>query len=273
MTRRLFKLPTVGGLAAGQTAVIECPLGRTYERFLITMNTGAVPADVLEANWGANITEIRVKVDGETKIQAKADHLVVINKFKGHSHDAGVLPVFLSQPWMRTINGEDAFAYGTAQGMDNMTIEVDIPTGVVINSFEVYAIQSDPMPFQSHYRLVQMTKTVSATGEIEISSIPRGPFVTTGIHLNSADIEQARVFRNDDRFYDTSKIARNQNLRISKKVPQAGFTHLDFVADNRLLEAVEMDAADFRLKLNFTVAPGSMPIYVESLQSPYALSY
>jgi len=269
MTRATNKMPTPEGIGAGQTATCRLPLGYTYNRLQIRMNAGAVPADVVEADWINNIGEIRLMKDGDAKITIDADDLVAMNKFYGQPSQDGILPIFLARPWARTMGGEDATGYGTNGGIQSLNLEMDLKPGITINELSVHAIQSEPTPWFGHLRIQKITRGIASAGVEEIADLPRGNFVALATHIKSNLITAVEVSRNGKVFQNTDAAVRNFNLKVSGRVPQAAFTHIDFLGENRVDEAVPMDALDFRIKATFSGAPGSTPIYVETLQSPF----
>lgn len=265
MTRTLKKMPTPLGIGPGQTASVSLPLGLTYERFYISMNVDSTPRDVPVSAWGDYIDEIRLMVDGESKIQITAADLVKLNQFYGQEMVAGELPLFLSRPWMRTINGEDQTAYGTAGGMAAFTLEMDLKSGITINSLTVSAYQSQGRPFGPHLRIQRYIHNQGVSGEAEIADIVRGPYAMLGLHVATAAISTVEVHADNRKVHESTKTLRAAHYKVIKRVPQSGFTHIDFTTENRLAEAMPMALQDFRLKLDFT-ATGNHSIYAESVQ-------
>lgn len=267
MTRTLKKMPTPLGIGPGQTASVSLPLGLTYERLYIRMNVDATPRDVPAAAWGTYIDEIRLMVDGESKIQITAADLVKLNQFYGQSMASGVLPLFLSRPWMRTVGGEDQTGYGTAGGMAAFTLEMDLKSGITINSLTVSAVQSPGRPFGPHLRVQRYIHNQGVTGEAEIADIVRGNYAMLALHAATADITTVEVHADNRKVHESDKPLRAAHYGVIKRTPQAGFTHIDFCTENRLAEAMPMALQDFRLKLNFT-STGNHSIYAESVQGP-----
>jgi hypothetical protein len=246
------------------------PLGYTYNRLMIHMEDGSGTID--EADWGTNLGDIRLMVDGDAKIEIAAADLVDLNNFYGHTHDTGVLSLFLSRHWARTWQGEDLTGYGTAGGISSLTLEVDIKAGITVGTFGVYAVQSAPTPWGPHLRVQRFNENVAATGDVEIAFLPKGPYVAAALHLKSANISNVQAFTNDRKFHDTIAVIRDQHNKIAGRVPQAAFTHVDFLNENRVVEAVPMDVLDFRVKCTFT-GTGAVPMYWESIQSPNAVAF
>lgn len=267
MTRPLKRMPTPLGVGAGQTASCNLPLGLTYDRLYIRLNVdvATVATDVAQADWATYINEVRLMVDGDAKIEMSASALVAMNAYYGQSMVDGVLPLFLSRPWMRTINGEDQTGYGTMGGISTLSLELDLKDGITINSLEVYASQSDGKPFGPHLRVQKITRNQGVTGEAQISEINRGPYVMLAMHVATASIADVEVLADERVVHKSDKALRDAHYGVIGRVPQAGFTHVDFVTENRLAEAMPMALQDFRVNLDFT-ATGNFPIYLESLQ-------
>jgi len=266
MTRPLKRMPTPLGIGAGQTASVNLPIGLTYQRLYIRCNAKigtAAAADVTQANWANVIDEIRLLVDGDSQITIDAADLVKLNAFHGHEYVNGVLPIYLGRPWMRTAGGEDQTAYGTV-GMATFSLEMDIKDGVVINSLEVYAVQSEATAYGPHLRIQKFTRNQGVTGIGEIADIPRGAYAMLGMHVNTGSIGSVEVLADQRKVMENDKAVRDAHHRIAGRVPQTGMTHIDFVPENRVAEALPMALQDFRLKLDFT-ASGNFAIYAESL--------
>ena len=269
MTRPLKKMPTPLGIGVGQTASVQLPIGLTYERLYIRANAdvdGLGTDDVVEADWVNLIDEIRLMVDGDSKIQITASDLVALNKYYGIDHKPGVLPLFLSRPWMRTAGGDDQTAYGTAGGMTSFALEMDLKPGVTsIGSLNVYAVQSPGRPFGPHLRIQRYVHNQGVTGEAEISDIVRGPYAMLAMHFNTAAITDVEVLADQRKVHASDAAIRLGHYAVPGRAPQADFTHIDFITENRLSEAMPMALQDFRIKTDFT-ATGNFSIYTESVQ-------
>lgn len=267
MTRIIKKMPTPQGIGAGQTASVNMPLGLTYERLYIrcNWNNGGTDEDVVAADWGSVIGEIRVMVNGDARYTIDAADLVKLNSYYGEAPKAGVLPIFFSRPWMRTIGGEDASGYGTV-GMATFTLEMDIADGVTVNSLTVTAVQSPATPWGAHLRVQKFQRNQGVTGSAEIADIPRGAYAMLAMHVATDQIGNVEVQTDQRSVITMDKAIRATHYDLAGRVPQEGFTHIDFMPENRLSEALSMNLQDFRLKLDFE-AIGNFPIYAESLMA------
>jgi hypothetical protein len=271
MTRPIKRMPTPGGLGAGQTASVNLPIGLTYNTLMLNATIAGV--DVAVADWTNQIDEIRLMVNGDARITISAADLVVMNQYYGQELVAGVLPLFLSRPWMRTITGEDQTGYGTGAyvngawmgRLDTFSLEFDLKAASTIDKVQIFAKQSVATPFGPHLRIQRLQINQGVTGEAQIADIPRSVYAAMAFHIGTSDIAEAEVVTDQRKIYETNTAIRAADAAVSKRVPQAGFTHLDMMAENRLAEALAMNVQDFRLVLEFE-ATGNFPLYIESVQ-------
>lgn len=268
MTFAVKRMPTPQGIGAGQTASISLPLGLTYTRLMIRAKAqvGSSQVDLLPLSWSTVFGEIRLMVNGDAQITIDAGDLVKLNQFYGKTPIAGTLPLFLSRPWMRTIGGEDQTGYGTV-GMDTFSIEIDIKAGANLSLLEVYAVQSAATVYGPHLRIQRYTRNQGVTGPAEIADIVRGPYAMLALHVNTDKIGVVEVHTDGRKIIETDKQIREAHGDIAGRTAQPAMTHIDFLSENRLQEALPMALQDFRLKLEFT-ATGNFSIYAESLASP-----
>ncbi len=263
MTKPVKRMPTPLGVAPGATASVNLPIGLTYDRLIIRANS-AVDTPMAVANWAANLGEIRLLVNGDSRLTVDAADMLKLNAFYGQVDVAGALNIFLARPWMRTIGGEDTTAYGTV-GLDTFALEFDIKDAATIRDVEVYAIQSSAKAFGAHRRIQKFTRNQGVTGEAQIADIPRGAYAMFSLHVGTDQIGDAEVVADQKKVIETDKVIRSAMAATAGRTEQAGMTHIDLVSENRVGEAMPMNVSDFRLVLDFE-ATGNFPIYAESLQ-------
>ena len=262
MTRPIKRMPTPQGVGANQTASVNLPLGLTYERLMIDASASGVPIAV--ADWANQIDEIRLMVNGDARITIDAGDLVKLNQSYGITMIAGVLPLFLSRPWMRTIGGEDQSGYGT-QGIATFTLEMDLKAGATIDNMDVFAVQSAGKVFGPHLRIQKFTRGQGVTGEAQIADIPRGNYAMYAVHFMTDSIAGVTVEADQRKVLETTARLREANGAISGRSKIAGLTSVDMAAENRILELMTMNLQDFRVNVDFT-ATGNFTFYTESLQ-------
>ena len=266
MTRPLKKMPTPLGVAAGAIASVALPIGLTYHRLYIVMEAdlGAGPVPLPADEWENHVEEIRVMVNGDAQIIIDAKDLVALNAYHGMPDQEGTLALYLSQPWMRTANGEDQTAYGTV-GLASFTLEIDLKEGISSPKLEVYAVQSPGTAYGMHLRVQKYTVPQGLEGERQIADIMRGNYGMLALHVNSDKVGDIEVHADQRKVLESTKVVRAAHLTHSGRVAQAGYTHIDLVSENRLIEAMPMALADFRLTVDFEEA-GNFVIYAVSVQ-------
>ncbi|QIE44462.1 hypothetical protein G5B38_02365 [Pseudohalocynthiibacter aestuariivivens] len=259
------KMAALQGVAAGQTATGNLPLGATYEILYIYMNVDDSGAtDVGHADWGDYLGEIKLMVDGDAKYTMDAADLAAYAKRNGQTLVAGVLPIFLLRPWIMTPNGQDQTSYGTAGGIQTFQIEIDIKSGVTVNKLEVSAQQSQGKPFGAHMAMRKYHLNHGVTGPFEVTELRRSAYNISALHIASAAIEGVEVTINNNQATKTTKPIRAAHDAVYKKAGQSGYTVVDF-APNRIKDAIFMNVQDFRLTLDFT-ATGNSALYAESIE-------
>jgi hypothetical protein len=273
MSRRLQKLPTPQGVGADQTATVRIPLGPTYDRFVLELKNATSGGDatviaMTAARVASSIGEIRLIVDGDTKIRGSAAFFMMRALKEGIPFVDGSLPIFLTSPWARTPGGEDNTAYGTAGGtMATFTLEVDFKAAALTPAMQVYSRQSDPKPFGTHLRIQPYSDNFGFTGEHEMAGIPAlGPHRLVALDIDSDTVDKVEVLANSVSVFTSSPIIRELELKISGRTPQSGWTHVDFVGENRMDESLPLALSDFRTKVLFTTAPDAFSIYATTIQ-------
>lgn len=136
----IVKLPDFTAVAAAQTAIALVPRGLTYHALHIGYVVNAVEAAV--ADFQDDFTDIRIKKDGRVVWQASGAEAIMLNQYYGRTDEAGVLTIWFVAPEARTIAGEDALAWGTAEGVGQLTVEIDIKAGTVSPALELRASRS-----------------------------------------------------------------------------------------------------------------------------------
>lgn len=116
-------LPAFNNVAVGGTATTRVPRNARYHAFFLQYKTNANQATI-----EADITEVRIKVNGKIIRQASAAQINIINAMNGIAFNAGMLPIIFSEPRRRTPEGEEYLALLAyeALGVGDVDIEVDI---------------------------------------------------------------------------------------------------------------------------------------------------
>ena len=103
--KRRIPLNQIEGVTAGGTAIINLPIGPRYHSIVLEYATSTAGGPT-EANCEAELTEMRVLIDGVTQRKASAAQLFDINRTKGITPNVGAniayLPLFFSEPQRET---------------------------------------------------------------------------------------------------------------------------------------------------------------------------
>jgi hypothetical protein len=263
MTKNLNKMPTPSGIGAGQTANVKLPIGMTYDLILIDamVDVSGTSTPVPAGAWGTYFDEIRLIANGTTIQQMDAADLVKMNAYHGQTFPAGIQGLFQIRPWLSLNENQDVTALGTG-GISTLTLEIDIKSGVQVDSLVITAERSPQRNFGPHRRIQKHAHTQGLTGEAEIYDLQKGPYLLQALHINTAGIEALKVRVNGRDILETTKRLRAAKNAIEGKVTQTGFTHMNMNHYNRYSEAMSMNVQDFRLIGNFT-ATGNFTILSE----------
>lgn len=260
------KMPTPGSIGAGQTASTKLLIGLTHNRIDIRCNAqiSAAAKDLAAADWTTVFGDIRIIKDGQTKIEIDAADAVARAQFYGTTLQAGVLPIDLTMPWLKLPGDAQVPGYGT-NGVNTLTIEMDIKSGQTVNSLDVYSLQTGPSNWGHHLEIQRYNQNVGVTGQLEIADLPKTPgVVMTAFHFNTSAISDLNVKSNQVNLLQSDAATRLNNLVAAGRVPQTGYTHWDWLDRNALVDAVSMQVQDFRVRPDFT-ATGNYYLITETV--------
>lgn len=262
MFRRTVPIANVTGVAAGQTATMDLPLGRRYHTILLNYSEGGVAAN--QATMDAAITGIRIIVNSRTQRQYTAAELRVLNAVNGapFAFQAGVLPIFFAEPWRRTPQGEDLLAWPAYPelGTNSLQIEVDIAVGRVGPALSAKAVidQIDPkqVPFGPIITTRRRVVTPGAAGVFTLLDMPKDLGNYRAIHCFETaanDISGIKATIDQLVAYDRTDAENTALLNIGGYVPQASLFHVVFDEDRRWADGLPMVKSDGKLVSEFTL--------------------
>lgn len=262
-TRASKKMPSFNSVATGGTSSLNLPLGMKYDKLVLEASLAAVAFD--STAFADNVEELRLIVDGDTKIQVSGAQLLAINAFYKEPFNDGALVLNLSRPWLRTVQGEETTGYGTV-GLQTMSLEVDWKTGLVGDLVgTVYAERSQNEPLGQHLTIRKFISNVAAiSNDNEMDHIPRGKFFASAIHMISGDVDDVAVEANQRVIFEGSQAVTTARYGAKRSV-QAGYYHIDFAHTNQGAHAIPMILNDFRIKYASTAA-GAFPVLVERIE-------
>ncbi|HEV7283954.1 MAG TPA: major capsid protein P2 [Kaistia sp.] len=270
MGLQLFlKLPSFNAVAAGQTANLLVPRGPTYRQVLLDYRKAGTPAT--EAQMRTDLTKIRFKVNGVSRIDMSGSDLIDIVKYMGFVIEDGILPVFLAWPTARTATLEDALAWGT-QDVDTFTIEVDIAAAAGAVTLAATAI-TNPVrrPLGPIMQMNTLSFASSAAGVYELSTLPRSNGDLASIHFHSSLITGLELLVDGSRYADGELSLMNAAVKWTGRVPQTGITTFEPIWLDRYEDRIPLhDKQDIRFKLTMSAA-GAVRVNMLTIAAPLGI--
>jgi len=261
MTTR--RMPGFEGVAAGNTATLRLPIGNSYHQLLLTYSGVTL----------AQMNEIRVVANGEPVMRfTSGTQLDDINQFEGRAAAAGVIVIDFDRYNLRTRRAEEITKIGTGDPNDptpitTLALEIDIDGAAAAPVLSCKAIQSGPEPVGLIKQVRQFNYTVSATGDFEISDLPKGDLMNKVIFGNHGTIASTKLKLERDNFVVFERSTAENELIQTDGVrePQASLAVIDPTENGHGSETIETAGVG---DLRFTVtagATGSLPVAVEYL--------
>jgi hypothetical protein len=269
--RYIRKLPDFATVAAGSMATLMAPKGWTYRGIILKYSAGGSAAN--EATMKADISKVRLKVNGNTRYEASATQLIDIQtKYYGNAVVDGMLFVPLSRTFLKTMEAQDNTAWGT-RNVDTFAIEVDIDSGATSPVLVAHA-EVDPVANDLGVIVEGHTYTYNASGAVtmEVADLPKSNGQLVGLHIQTSIVTEANLTVNGVEFLNTDIDVMHAALkrRPANRSPVSNWVHIDPLALNRVADAWPMMVEDFRLKLK-TSGSGAVPIFVETLSAPLGM--
>jgi hypothetical protein len=167
--------PGFNGTAISSTATVSIPVGNvTYHKLqLLYQRTSG--AGATQAQIEADITEIRVLVNGKIQRRFSAKTLDAINAFMKRPFQGTGFPleIFLGEPWMRSPQAEDALAWGTGDA-STFQLQVDIAGTAVTPTLALHAeVDYISQSMGAIMKWSSYTQPVSAIGHTINNTIPK----------------------------------------------------------------------------------------------------
>jgi len=255
MVKRRIQLRNVANVAASKTALIDLPCGPRYHAVFLEHGYPTPGVNTIVGAC-ANITEIRVKINGRVQRTMSGTQLRDMNIFNGSVYDgnglpytgAGVcLPIFFAEPWRKSPADQDALAWPSA-GFSSFQIEVDL--GATATPTLVASAAVDDMQVNKLTGIVKwLRQSFAASGQsFDISTIDRRDWLQQ-VSLYPAAVAATKVTLRKDglilhELTASSNFGLNSNYGMTptgNRTPNMYDVVLDH--DDLLGSAVQMDSA------------------------------
>lgn len=255
--RKVISLPSFTPITAGSDTSVTLKVGGyTYERVMFEL-TNVTPAQ---------LKNIEVRVNGDAIQEFKDGQQVLdINSFYNRKIKSGFLTIWAIRPELTNIAQRRTTAWGT-MNLQTLSIHMEIAEGVTAPKIKGHAVVTDARSMMTITKIKRFPYNAAVSGQVDIDNIPRGPRVMA-MHLFKSDISDVEVEMDNVRFYDASKALSITVQEENGRVPLTDCTHVDFLGDNDLANAlITANARDFRIKATLDTAGGA-DILVEYLES------
>ena len=261
------KMPSFEGVAAGQTATLRLPIGRSYKQLLVSYAGATL----------AQINAVRLVANGEV-IQkwTEAAKLDVINQFEGRAAAAGVLTLDMERFGLLTRAGREVTILGTGirdlaidrNPIVTLALEIDIDAAAVGTTLSCKAVQGAPQPAGLIKKIREYTYVAGAAGVFEISDMPkRGIINKISFGGHTANVYKSLVVERDNFIVFERSVAENETAQADGiRVPQTDYVVYDPTENGYASEGLTtQDVSDLRFKLDLTNA-GTITVTTETLE-------
>lgn len=227
----------VKNVAAGSTANIDLEPVGTYSEIRLHYKADGVAANA--ATIAADISAIRVRLDGTAQWDLTGEQLQAMNALRGIAHQDGVIPLYFAESTFRKLEqGADYRAWGMG-GVSQFDIEVEIHADADTPELTAYAVR-DPFsrPTGEIRKFKRGNVQVAGTGEVTVNTFPRNDRYA-GIHCKSTAISRFQVKVADVEHVRAAPSVIHAEMTEHGLVPQTGWSHLMFDRRNRAIEMME----------------------------------
>lgn len=270
MARKIIKLPSMSRVTPGSKATLEMPKGPTYQTIIFEVSAAAG----LDAT---DIGRVDLLIDGSVKMTWKdLTRLIDINGFWNRATDSVAataiqFAIHLHRAELAGNVWQRAPGIGTGD-VQTLHVEMEIAAGAPADiAIKAYAL-IDPtvQPLGAFFSIREFPTAAGAAGLYEFDRLPRGPMYAA-IHVFKTDTTYVELEADGMKILDATKTVLERIEKEAspvKRVPvTAKATHLDFVTDGDLLNAINTGGLqDWRLKLTNTAA-GAFDVVTETIET------
>lgn len=259
------KLPSFEGVVAGQTAICKCPIGRTYHDISLVYTGASL----------AQMTEIRILVNGKVIQRMSATDRDGLNQFMGRAAAGGILVIPFNRYGMLNREAEEETALNTGFDANStvnvaqLNIEVDIDAGAPATTLTAYARQSEGKAGGPGVLIFTQVfpRPIAGAGLVEIADLPKGGSESQLINcimFKTAAITNIVVNRANSDLFDRTIALNDRYHTDGVRTPVAGYEFVDTTEDGYGGSPLDLRGySDFRLKLTASGADAAHKVYVE----------
>lgn len=232
------KLPSFNGVAAGQTATVQIPLGATYHDITLEYRESGTLAN--QATLEAAIEKVIVKLNGKAVRTLTSEQLIDIYAHYGVAFTDGFLPIYFAEPWARNAASEEGLAWGT-NNLQSFSVEVQIASGATSPTLEAVCTKTlDSRPLGAIKKFTPFNVPVAAIGVNNFQTLPRIDSYVA-LHCHSANIDDVEVQVDNLESYFLTEAQMQQDLGNNPTLSAiAGWFHVQFNPRQRIEDFLRM---------------------------------
>ena len=262
MTRSVITTNSFSSVGAGQQATLELAVkDLVYHRLLLLCSTTTAGGPT-RANMEAHITQIRIKIKDKVQRVFSAAQLFAMNEVNGIVVADGFLPIFFSEPWRRTLEGEEILAWGT-QDIDDLFVEVDIVAGALTPTLSARAIiDRARRPLGNIKKIRRRTVGVSSIGLRQLTNLPKDNGIyrlhafSSVINSIKVEIDQRNEWDLDDA--QARELYTEEGLAVPAALTSVIFDHTqrwtDFARLSRNINGKAEEVGEFKVEFDMSAA-------------------
>lgn len=251
--RRTVPITNIVNVAAGQIATVDLPVDRRYHAVVLQYAESGTLANL--ATMEAAITRISVKLDGRVQRQYSAAELNVLNAARGLAFQAGLIPIWFSDPTSRTPQGEDSLAWPLEGNKETFQIEVEIASGRTAPTLKGWSLvdnmrgpNNTRLPLGAIVTTRKFQVGVSSTGIRTLTSdIPRTLGDIRAMHFFETaanDITDVLIEVDQFKTFERNRTLNDAILRQLEYVPDPAVFSVLFDETGRVQDRLPMRRAD-----------------------------
>jgi|JI10StandDraft_1071094.scaffolds.fasta_scaffold06962_9 hypothetical protein len=253
-------------VVAGSRATLSIDKGPTYGSLSIFYTKNGTPATM--AQFLADITEIRLYLNGKEYWRVSATQLAMLWSYYKVAIDPGYIPLLFERPWLNTPFAQDVFMMGTAD-LQSIAFEVDIAAGAGANLkmemlSEYFSVSQALGDFVCLRQFNQPGP--SGAGVYNVLHLERGKYLLLAAHFGTANVNKIVVNAETRDRFNLTRTQHHAQLRRWSRVPQSGWTHIDWSYRNRAVDGLWLDLQSLRMDLDLTMA-GGFPMLLERVEN------
>ncbi len=251
MARSNEKMPTIANVEPDGSAVLKCPLGKTYDyiRFRVESADAAWLA-LTDAQRRAQLTNFGVEIDGTNQMPFKdANVLQAINGYYGRADvdntattGAYYVTIYFNRPELHDLVQQRMFGLGT-KGMKTLAITFDIDAAAPADlKITARARKREGMTPGAIIKTRNFYFTSATAGDMEIDNILKGaPIMAMHFYKSTAvdDVAEVEVSNNDFRW--VRRVTREELVEEQAdygRTAQDYYTHVDFCLEGDYTQAL-----------------------------------